>query len=99
MRIIPTATFCNLQFVIATSLPNTAADVAQLRKDFEELKLDIEDILHGQNDINESTRVQLQAIYEPKLGPNIKIIAKIFGSFENTSYLCNTITLVETCTR
>ena len=72
MRIIPTATFCNLQFVIANSLPNTAADVAQLRKDFEELKLDIEDILHGQNDINESTRVQLQAIYEPKLGYNIK---------------------------
>ena len=72
MRIIPNATFCNLQFVIATSLPNTAADVAQLRKDFEELNLDIEDILHGQNDINESTRVQLQVIYEPKLGPNIK---------------------------
>ena len=47
---------------IATSLPNTAADVAQLRKDFEELKLDIEDILHDQNDINESTRAQLQAI-------------------------------------
>jgi len=47
---------------IASSLPNTAADVAQLRKDFEELKLDIEDILHDQNDINESTRAQLQAI-------------------------------------
>lgn len=44
------------------SLPNTAADVAQLRKDFEELKLDIEDILHDQNDINESTRAQLEAI-------------------------------------
>ena len=43
-------------------LPNTAADVAQLRKDFEELKLDIEDILHDQNDINESTRMQLDAI-------------------------------------
>ena len=38
------------------------ADVAQLRKDFEELKLDIEDILHDQNDINESTRAQLDAI-------------------------------------
>ena len=47
---------------IASSVPNTAADVAQLRKDFEELKLDIEDILHDQNDINESTRAQLQAI-------------------------------------
>ena len=38
------------------------ADVAQLRKDFEELKLDIEDILRDQNDINESTRAQLDAI-------------------------------------
>ena len=49
---------------LATSLPipNTAADVAQLRKDFEDLKLDIEDILHDQNDINESTRQQLDAI-------------------------------------
>ena len=47
---------------IAASLPNTAADVAQLRKDFEDLKLDIEDILHDQNDINESTRLQLDAI-------------------------------------
>ena len=43
-------------------LPITSADVAQLRKDFEELKLDIEDILHDQNDINESTRLQLDAI-------------------------------------
>ena len=47
---------------LATSLPpsNPAADIAQLRKDFEELKLDIEDILHDQNDINESTRLQLE---------------------------------------
>ena len=44
------------------SLPSSNADVAQLRKDFEELKLDIEDILHDQNDINESTRAQLDAI-------------------------------------
>ena len=44
------------------SLPNTNADVAQLRKDFEDLKLDIEDILHDQNDINEGTRMQLDAI-------------------------------------
>ena len=43
------------------TFPNTAADVVQLRKDFEELKLDIEDILHDQNDINESTRLQLEA--------------------------------------
>jgi len=49
---------------LAISLPpsNPAADVAQLRKDFEELKLDIEDILRDQNDINESTRAQLEAI-------------------------------------
>ena len=49
---------------IAASLqiPDSTADVAQLRKDFEELKLDIEDILHDQNDINESTRMQLDAI-------------------------------------
>ena len=47
---------------LATSLPpsNPAADIAQLRKDFEELKLDIEDILHDQNNINESTRLQLE---------------------------------------
>ena len=44
------------------SLPSQPADVVQLRKDFEELKLDIEDILHDQNDINESTRAQLEAI-------------------------------------
>ena len=44
------------------SLPSSNADVAQLRKDFEELKLDIEDILRDQNDINESTRAQLDAI-------------------------------------
>ena len=43
-------------------LPNTVADVAQLRRDIEELKLDIEDILADQNDINESTRMQLDAI-------------------------------------
>lgn len=49
---------------MAISLPpsNPSADIAQLRKDFEELKLDIEDILHDQNDINEETRAQLDAI-------------------------------------
>ena len=49
---------------LATSLPipDNHADVAQLRKDFEDLKLDIEDILHDQNDINESTCAQLDAI-------------------------------------
>ena len=44
------------------ALPNPSADIAQLRKDFEEMKLDIEDILHDQNDINEETRAQLDAI-------------------------------------
>ena len=49
---------------LAVSLPSSSpsADIAQLRKDFEELKLDIEDILHDQNDINESTRMQLDNI-------------------------------------
>ena len=49
---------------MAASLPQSCAssDIAQLRKDFEELKLDIEDILHVQNDINESTRMQLDNI-------------------------------------
>ena len=47
---------------MATSLPQTAAEVAQLRKDFEDLKLDIEDILHDQNEINEDTRAQIEAI-------------------------------------
>ena len=43
-------------------IPDTSASIAQLRKEFEEMKLDIEDILHDQNDINESTRAQLDAI-------------------------------------
>ena len=49
---------------MVTALPpsDPSADIAQLRKDFEELKLDIEDILHDQNDINEETRAQLDAI-------------------------------------
>ena len=47
---------------MATSLPPSTADMIQLRKDFEELKLDIEEILHDQNDINESTRMQLDNI-------------------------------------
>jgi len=51
---------------MASSLPPTSpnTEIAQLRKDFEDLKLDIEDILHDQNDINESTRAQLDAISE-----------------------------------
>lgn len=69
---------------MATSfvLPDSSADIAQLRKDFEELKLDIEDILHDQNDINESTRMQLDNIIlalaelqskEPRQKPRRKI--------------------------
>ena len=50
------------QMVSALPKPDVATDVIQLRKDFEELKLDIEDILHDQNDINESTRMQLDNI-------------------------------------
>ena len=38
------------------SLPSQPADVVQLRKDFEELKLDIEDILHDQNGNPSSTQ-------------------------------------------
>ena len=49
---------------MAASLPpsNSAADIAQLRNDFEKLKLEIEDILADQNDINEMTSAQLDAI-------------------------------------
>ena len=47
---------------LAATLPDVAADVQQLRRDFEELKLDIEDCLRDQNDINESTRMQLDNI-------------------------------------
>ena len=47
---------------MAATLPPSTTDVIQLRKDFEELKLDIEEILHDQNDINESTRLQLENI-------------------------------------
>ena len=54
--------FVELRHMATTlSLPNNNADVAQLRKDFENLKLDIEDILHDQNDINENTQSQLDA--------------------------------------
>ncbi|MCR4837181.1 MAG: ORF6N domain-containing protein [Bacteroidaceae bacterium] len=44
------------------TIPTTSTEVVQLRKDFEELKLDIEDILANQNEINEDTRAQLDAI-------------------------------------
>jgi hypothetical protein len=49
---------------MANALPQSvsSSEVVQLRKDFEELKQDIEDILHNQNDINEDTRAQLDAI-------------------------------------
>ena len=43
-------------------IPTSNEEIVQLRKDFEELKLDIEDILRNQNDINEDTRSQLDAI-------------------------------------
>ena len=75
--------FVEFRRMISTlSLPNSSDDIAQLRKDFEELKLDIEDILHDQNDINESTRMQLDNITmalaelqskEPRQKPRHKI--------------------------
>ena len=61
MSIKITRAFVAMRSMLA-ALPNTAADVAQLRKDFEELKLDIEDILADQNNINEDTRMQLELI-------------------------------------
>lgn len=54
-------TFITMRQAIA-SMPDTRADVQQLRSDFEQLKRDIEDCLHDQNDINESTRMQLDSI-------------------------------------
>ncbi len=75
--------FTQFRHIASTlSLPNSNADVAQLRKDFEELKLDIEDILRDQNEINEDTRIQLDAIStalaalqskDPKQKPRRKI--------------------------
>ena len=49
---------------LATTLPtiNYNSDIMQLRKDFEELKLDIEGILANQNEINEDTRLQLELL-------------------------------------
>ena len=47
------------RMAISLSIPNSNEEITQLRKDFEELKLDIEDILLNQNDINEDTRAQL----------------------------------------
>ena len=49
---------------MAASLPptDTVADITQLRRDFEELKFDIEEILENQNEINEDTRAQLELI-------------------------------------
>ena len=44
------------------SQPISTYETAQLRKDLEELKKDVEGILHDQNDINEDTRAQLDAI-------------------------------------
>ena len=47
---------------VSLPIPKTNEEIIQLRKDFEELKLDIEDILRNQNDVNEDTRAQLDAI-------------------------------------
>ena len=61
MSIKITRAFVAMRQMIS-SLPIGTADVAKLRNDFEELKQDIEDILRDQNDINESTRMQLDSI-------------------------------------
>ena len=61
MSIKITRAFVAMRSMVAV-LPSTVADVVQLRKDFEELKLDIEDILADQNSINEDTRMQLELI-------------------------------------
>ena len=61
MSIKITRAFVAMRSMVAV-LSNTVADVAQLRKDFEELKLDIEDIIADQNNINEDTRIQLELI-------------------------------------
>ena len=54
-----TAFRCMTTKVSTTELKN---DIVSLRNDYESLKLYIEDILHDQNDINESMRAQLDAI-------------------------------------
>ena len=65
------------RMVASLPKPDVNADVAQLRKDFEELKLDIDDILANQNDINEETRAQLDAISDA--------LAELQGQKANTS--------------
>jgi len=50
------------QMLAALPKPDVSTDVRQLRHDFEQLKLDIEDCLRDQNEINEDTRAQLDAI-------------------------------------
>ena len=52
------------RMVVSLPQPDVNADAVQLRKDFDELKRDIEDILANQNEINEDTRVQLDVINE-----------------------------------
>ena len=55
--------FVNFRHItLSFPISNLSDDMAQLRKEFEELKLDIEEILHDQNNINEDTRAQLDAI-------------------------------------
>ena len=52
------------RMVVSLPQPDVNAHAVQLRKDFDELKRDIEDILANQNEINEDTRVQLDVINE-----------------------------------
>jgi len=53
---------CDSKFGRMRMPVTTATGFAQLRQDFEDLKLDIEDLLANQNDINEDTRAQLELI-------------------------------------
>lgn len=45
-----------------TSLPNTVNRVEIIEKEIQQLKADFDDTLANQNDINEDTRAQLDAI-------------------------------------
>ena len=51
--------FVTLRHIVSQPLPDS---YAELRQEIQELRDEMEDILHDQNDINESTRAQLDAI-------------------------------------
>jgi hypothetical protein len=51
--------FVTLRHIVSQPLPDS---YAELRQEIQALRDEMEDILHDQNDINESTRAQLDAI-------------------------------------